>query len=174
MSQVIYLKEQIGNAVFDRKGSVIPFHEVGGDFGGIKLDTERDAETIEDIEGHIKNRTGGIWKANEAEYLKKKTLPLWKQSMPQSEPIRAFKPRTSPVVGDAAAVDKPAQPAPGPYPPAPPISPLMGQMLTQPGLSVPGKQEGGEPAQVPAAPAVKPRMGRRRPAEKTEPVPAAA
>jgi len=169
-TQKIYLKEQIGNAVFDRHNVVIPFHEVGSDIGGIKLDSERDAEKIEDIEKHIKNRVGGIWASNEAEYEGKKKVPLWRQSMPQSDLLQVFQPRRQPqppVAGDAVAAAKAdaVPPAPSGKRSAPiPFGDAIAELLTKPTKGVPADTE--------APPAVSPktRIGRASQGKTPEPI----
>lgn len=175
-TQKIYLKEQIWNAVFDRHGIVIPFHEIGGDIGGIKLDSERDAEKIADIEDHIKSRTGGIWASTEAEYEGKKKVPLWRQSAPHSDLLQVFRPqRQPPEAGDTAVTVKAdvVPPAPSGQRAAPiPIADSIAELLTKPTVGVPADSE------PPPAISPKTRIGRasqsKVPSPLSEPAPIAA
>lgn len=170
--QVIYLKEQLGNAVLDRNGKVIPFHALGGDYGGIKLDSDRDKDMIADIETAIKEHRGGIYKSNDAEYEKKKEIPRWQPSVSQSDQqLRVFSPpRQRPAVPVAPAAEgKPsAQPAASGVRPAPiPFGDLVAQQLTQPVAKEAGSSgvvQAPVDAEKSAAP--KPRMGRASQAKK--------
>lgn len=169
-TQVIYLKEQVNNAVFDRNKQVIPFHEIGSDFGGIKLDSERDAALIEDIEKAIAEHRGGVYKSSEAEYEKKKQEPIWRPSVSASDPLRVFSPPRQPqTVPDApVAVGKPAAP------PAPATVPnpamAIAQELSRTPLSAPVEQDAAntEMANLLKQPVAKPRMGRATQAKVAE------
>jgi hypothetical protein len=159
--QKIYLKELANNAVYDSKGRVIPFHQVGDDIGGIKLDTERDAEMISEIEKHIKAKTGGIYAATEGQYADVSKKPVFVQSQPQSEPLRVFSNNkvqpTAPQAVDAAAANQPPAIPPKPIPG---IHPLAAASLLTP--AAPAKPSPAESGQEPPAAPVKstPRIAR--------------
>lgn len=174
MSQVIYLKEGVGNVVFTRDHKPIPFHEVGSDIGGIKLDTERDSEMIDELNELIKQKSGGVWLSNDAEYDSKKKLPVWRPSNPVSEPLKVFQPnRLKPVSDRPEDVAAAAEPS---IRPGPTLSPALAQDLTKPGKPALPPAESGEAP--PSAPPVnlKPRVGRAsvKPKPATEIAPAAA
>jgi hypothetical protein len=178
MSQVIYLKEQIGSALFYKVGEepkVIPFHEVGSDIGGIKLDTEveTDKPIIDALNQCIKDRVGGVWLSSDAEYEAKKKLAPWRPSNPVSEPLKVFRPQhPKPVTDrpeDVAAANGEAfvQSRPGPT-----VNPALAQSLTAPGAPAgPSPAESG--AEPPSAPPkiAKPRVGKASQVRKAAPTP---
>lgn len=160
--QIIYLKEQFSIALFDRNNAPIPFHEVGDDIGGIKLDSERDKERIEDIEKAIGEHRGGVYLATEEQYNDLKKKPIWRPSNPTSEPLAVFRPnRINPVSArqeDVAAADSQSVP---PSRPIPGINPAAAAMLTQPGkpAEMTPSESGAAPPSAPPR-IVKPRVGK--------------
>ena len=181
--QVIYLKEQFGNAVFYKPGNngepakPVPFHEVGDDIGGIKLDDAlpENQPLIDALNQMITDRVGGVYLATEAQYDALKKKPVWRPSNPASEPLKVFQPnRRQPVTARpedvAAAAD---QPLAQPNRPIPSLNPVVAADLTRPGKPAVSPAESG--AEPPAAPPVnlKPRVGRAsvksKPATETAP-----
>jgi hypothetical protein len=166
--QLIFLKEQIGSAIYYKPNGpsgpdkLIPFHEVGDDIGGIKLESDRaeDQPVIERLQECITTRTGGVWLSNDAEYNSKKKQPIWRPSNPVSEPLKVFRPNRLQSVSDrpedVAAVAEPVRPPPS-------LNPRLAQDLTKPGKpaipALPPAESGQEPP--PAVPVnLKPRVGK--------------
>jgi hypothetical protein len=166
MSQLIFLKEQANSPIYYKpdgdKGpdKMIPFHEVGDDIGGIKLDDEReqDKPIIDALNECIREHRGGVYLATEGQYSDVLKKPIFKPSNPVSEPLKVFRPnRLQPVSDrpeDVAAVAEPVRPIPS-------INPRLAQELTKPGgvPALPPAESGAEP---PSAPPVnlKPRIGK--------------
>lgn len=91
-----YFRKELFSSVFIVAGAPVPFEQLDGNRGVIKLDEEKDASLIAALNEAADRRRGGIVKITEQEYTEKKSLHPLKASVQPSQKLRVVPPVVQP------------------------------------------------------------------------------
>jgi hypothetical protein len=136
MDEKFFKKVAITTTVFDRKNQPIKFEITPSGIGVIKLDDEKDAELIEDLNAKADARQGGIVRISaeiyEAEKKKTSSRPLRRQlgilnQIRVSKPPELFKKRET----NSEVVQSAVKNANSAIVPKPELAPTLGQFKSK-------------------------------------------